>query len=111
MNEGRKVRSANGLIPWHSEEEHGFTLQRIKEWRAIEDAAGRPSGLDDFFASHGLCFDCGACGVQMVGWSDPITEIDIQGAEEIGLSQLPLYAVCQTCKGTGKAERAVWSSR
>jgi hypothetical protein len=108
MIEERKVRSADGLIPWHSDEEHGCTIQEIKEWRAAQHAAGSPSTLEEFYAAHGLCLDCGATGAQMVGWSDPVTEIDIKAADELGLSQLPLYEVCQTCGGTGKAEKSRW---
>src|SRR5580698_1283237 len=108
MIEERKVRSSDGLIPWHSHEEHGFTIQGIKEWRAAQHAGGRPNAFEDFYAAYGLCLDCGATGAHMVGWSDPIAEIDINAADELGISQLPLYEVCKTCSGTGKADKSRW---
>jgi hypothetical protein len=111
MSEKQKVRSANGLIPWHSHEEQGFSIQEMKEWRIAEKAAGRPGMMDDFYAAHGLCLDCLASGAQMVGWSNPMNEIDMKAAEEFGLSQLPLYAVCPICGGTGKAERSRWGGQ
>jgi hypothetical protein len=110
MTEGRTVRSANGPIPWHTNEDQGYTIHVIKDWRATQDTAGRPNGLDDFYAAHGLCFDCSSRGAVMVGWSDPTNEIELKAAEELGSSQLPLWAVCQTCGGSGKAERSRWSS-
>ena len=109
MSDGTTVRSANGPTMWHTDEEQGFTIHVIKAWRAAEDAAGRPNGLNDFYAAYGLCFDCSSHGAVMVGWSDPTNEVEAKAAEEQGLSQLPLWAVCQTCAGTGKAERSRWS--
>src|SRR5215470_7242140 len=79
-----KVRSANGLIPWHSNQEQGFTISGIRDWRAAEGVAGRPNELDDFYAAHGLCFDCGAAGAVMVGWSDPTDEFEAKTAQEHG---------------------------
>jgi hypothetical protein len=89
-------------------EEHGFDLVKIKEWRNAEADEGRPSGLDDFYAAHGLCMDCGSYGAQMTGWSKPSSASDIRAAEEFGLEELPLYDVCPTCQGTGRAERSQW---
>jgi hypothetical protein len=109
MSENRGVRSANGLIPWHTDEQQGCGLQRIKEWRIVEKAAGRPNTLEDFYSAHGLCLDCLASGAQMIGWSNPTNEIEVKAATELGLTQLPLYEVCRTCEGTGRAERPRWS--
>jgi hypothetical protein len=44
----------------------------------------------------------------MIGWSQPITEIDKNAAEDLGIEQLPLYETCPTCKGTGKADPSEW---
>ncbi len=51
MIEERKVRSADGLIPCHTDEEHGFTIQGIREWRAAQLAAGRPSAFGPMIVS------------------------------------------------------------
>jgi hypothetical protein len=103
-----RVRSERGLVPVKRLEDHGFDLVKIKEWRKAEADAGRPSGLDDFYAAHGLCRDCGSYGARMIGWSKPVNEIDAKASEELGLEQLPFYEVCSTCQGTGKAERSKW---
>ena len=108
MSEERKVRSADGLIPWHTEEEQGCSVQEMKAWCIAEEAAGRLGSMEMFYAAHGLCLDCLASGAQMIGWSDPTNEIDIKAAAEFGLDQLPLYAVCTTCGGTGRTDRSRW---
>jgi hypothetical protein len=102
------VRSRNGLIPRTCLEQHGFSILGIKEWREKEYDAGRPNGLDDFYAFHGLCFDCQSNGVQMVGWSDPADGEEVAAAKALEVEQLPVFAVCTTCDGTGKADRSKW---
>jgi len=42
----------------------------------------------------------------MIGWSMPSSVIDTRAAEELDLEKLPLYNVCPTCQGTGRAERS-----
>jgi hypothetical protein len=74
------------IIRRTSLEEHGYDLMAIKEWRAREHHAGRPSGLDDFFRSHGLCVACRCHGVVLTGWDD---------------SGESLWEVCPVCWGTG----------
>ena len=69
-------------------EDYGFSLLGIKEWRAQETAAGRPSGLDDFYRTHGICAACKCSGIQMTGWDE--------------LDQVPLWTICPTCGGTGR---------
>ena len=98
----RRVRSALGTIPWHADEEHGFTLLTMRRWREARSDAGLPSGLADFYAANNLCADCGAHGAQMIGWSKPTNEIGAKAAAELGLSELPLYDICPTCGGSGK---------
>jgi hypothetical protein len=51
---------------------HGFTLETVKEWRAQQHEAGRPSGLDDFFRAHGMCHQCAGEGRLVTGvrWRD-----------------------------------------
>jgi hypothetical protein len=110
VGEESRVRSASGLIPWHTDEEQGCSIQKKKEWGIGEEAAGRPGTLEDFYAAHGLCLDCLASGAQMIGRSNPTNEIDIKAASELGLEQLPLYEICPTCDGTGRAERSRWRS-
>lgn len=34
----------------------------IRAWRQTEDEAGRPSGLDDYFESQGICPECKGTG-------------------------------------------------
>ena len=69
-------------------EDHGFSLLGIKEWRAIEMAAGRPSGLNDFYRIHGVCAACKCSGVLMTGWDEH--------------NQVPLWTICHVCSGTGR---------
>ena len=104
----RRVRSARGIIPWHTDKEHGFTLLSVKEWCQTQCQAGLPSSLADFYAVNGICFDCLGSGAVMTGWSRPANEIDIQAAAELGLEELPLHEICSTCNGTGRAARSKW---
>jgi hypothetical protein len=93
----RRVRSADGFIPWHEPEDHRFSIVEMREWREAEEVAGRPSAIDDFYAARGLCNDCGSNGARMIGWSKPANEIDTKAAEEFGIAELPLYETCPTC--------------
>ncbi len=63
-------------------------LPEIKKWREQEHAAGRPSGLEDFFCAHRLCFACKTTGTRL----DPV---DWDG-------ETPLFEQCPVCSGTGK---------
>lgn len=111
MSDERKVRTLHGLTRWRGLEDHRFSIQKIKEWREAESHAGRPHELSDFYATHGLCFDCTGNGVQMIGWSKP-SDAEIKDWTERGLTDfpkdLPLYEICSTCKGTGTADRSQW---
>ena len=107
MREELKVRGKNGLLPFRGLEYFGFSIDYIKDWRAREHSAGRPSGLEDFYELHGLCIDCLSKGVRDIGWSEP-SEMEIEAANERGMKLLPLYEVCPTCDGTGKADRSKW---
>ena len=68
--------------------EQGYSIQAVKEWREREHDAGRPSGLGDFYRAHCLCFACRASGISVspVGWDGDV----------------PLFAICDLCGGTGK---------
>jgi hypothetical protein len=79
-------------LPHKRLEDHGFSINRIKDWRKREFDAGRPSTLSDFYDAHGLCFDCQSMGVQYLG-------------ERNGSA---LWDFCGTCRGTGLATRAEW---
>ena len=108
MRDELKVRDGKGgLLPFRGLEYFGFSIEQIRLWRKQEYELGRSSGLSDFYATNGLCFDCGSDGVQQIGWSEP-TEAELPGAYERGLEQLPFYVVCPTCCGIGKADRAMW---
>jgi len=95
----RTVRGAHGPLPVH---DRGVTIQQIKEWRAIEFDAGRPNSLDDFYSAHQLCKKCRGEGVCMIGWSQPVNADEFQATQELNLEELPLYAVCPLCGGTGR---------
>jgi hypothetical protein len=101
----RRVRDRDGLIPWSE----GPKLLAVKEWRETHATAGLSDTLEDFFATHGLCHDCGSHGAHMIGWSKPANEIDTKAAEEFGIGELPLYETCPTCNGTGKADQSEWN--
>jgi hypothetical protein len=103
MSEERRVRTKDGLIPWRSLDDHGFSILKIKNWREVEYRADRPHGLADFYVAHGLCSDCGAQGVRMIGWIEPSTEEDFEAAKALDVKLLPLWEVCPACSGTGKA--------
>jgi hypothetical protein len=52
---------------------HGYTLEAVKEWRAREYEAGRPSKLEDFLRAHyHLCVECRGNGKFAIGvcWRD-----------------------------------------
>jgi hypothetical protein len=72
-----------------------FKIQEIKSWREKEDAAGRPSGLDDFYRTQNLGYSfCDACqsrgiNVHPINWD----------------GEVPLFEECQVCGGTGKIIR------
>jgi hypothetical protein len=66
---------------------HGHSLETIKDWRAREYEAGRPSGLKDFYDSHGLCFECRCTGEKIAGWD----------------GKQYLLETCKACGGTGKS--------
>jgi hypothetical protein len=104
MNTERSVRANHGSLPWV---EHGFTLTAIKEWRTAQHAVGLPSSLADFYAAHGLCFDCEGHGVQMTGWSVPRPQ-EVEVAKGLNVERLPVYSVCDTCHGTGRSPRSKW---
>jgi hypothetical protein len=108
MSGDLKVRGRQGPIPRTTLGNHGFSVLAIKEWRAAEFDAGRPSGLDDFYAAHGLCFDCDSEGVQMIGWSEPANAMESKRAAQLKLEKLPVYKTCSTCSGSGKADRSKW---
>ena len=108
MGNERTVRTAHNPIPWHSLEDHGFSILKIREWREREFHAGRPHELADFYAAHGLCYDCGGRGAQMIGWNEPRDEKEYESAKALNLSELPVYEPCSTCGGSGKAARSSW---
>ena len=60
----------------------------IKQWREQEHNAGRPSGLEDWFRAHELCFACKSSGTDPspTGWD----------------GDFPLFSDCETCGGTGR---------
>jgi hypothetical protein len=62
----------------------------IKEWRQQEHDAGRRSGLNDYFSTHGYCFDCKATGIRVspAGWEGDV----------------PLFEQCGVCNGTARVE-------
>jgi hypothetical protein len=99
---------------------HGFSLSQVKEWREKEHAAGRPSGLDDFYRAHSICVACGGHGWFIIGvrWRDAD---GIERSEEGGIAALLdrhglnspknwltdarkwdyLYETCEICRGLG----------
>jgi hypothetical protein len=64
-----------------------FSVQEIKDWREQEQNAARPSGLDDFYRSHGFCWSCRSRGYAPA-------PVDSDG-------NLPLFEECEACGGTG----------
>jgi hypothetical protein len=66
-----------------------FSVQEIMDWREQEQIAGRPSGLEDFYRSHGLCWSCRSRGYNPAA-------VDTDG-------NLPLYEECDACRGAGSS--------
>jgi len=66
-------------------------ILEIRRWREQEQNAGRPSGLEDWFRIHGLCFACKSGGTDPnpTGWD----------------GDTPLFSDCAVCGGTGKTSR------
>lgn len=69
-------------------EEHGFSIDGIREWRLQEYEAGRRSSLEDFDRIHGICRACSCYGLQMTGWDEE--------------SAVPLWTICTGCGGSGR---------
>lgn len=65
-----------------------YSIEAIKHWREQEHAAGRPSGLEDFYHAHDLCWACRATGVS-------VNPIDWDGEKRF-------FESCPVCGGTGK---------
>jgi hypothetical protein len=55
-----------------------------------EHDAGRPSGLDAFFAALGICPNCQGEGVHLIGWSDPTVqgELSTRGAKRSAVAHI-----------------------
>jgi DnaJ-class molecular chaperone len=68
-----------------------YSIQEIKSWREHEHDLGRPSGLEDFYQAHSLCWECKATGVT-------ISPVDSDG-------DIRMYEQCELCGGTGKSSR------
>lgn len=98
----RHVRGERGAIPARA---HPYKVEDVKRWRKAEYDAGRPSGLDDFFATHGICPTCRGEGVHMIGWSDPRGQDELRAARKLQQEQLPVYGVCPQCGGRGTSAK------
>ncbi len=72
----------------------------VKAWRAQELDAGRPSGLNDYFAAQGFCSHCHGVGLAM--------NEDGMGYKAVGWDgDTQLFEECDFCEGTGVlAERS-----
>jgi|HubBroStandDraft_5_1064220.scaffolds.fasta_scaffold228111_2 hypothetical protein len=66
-----------------------FSVEEVKDWRQRELTAGRPSGMEDFYRAHSLCWSCRSRGYNP-------TPVDTAG-------NLPLFEECEACRGTGAA--------
>lgn len=102
------IRGRHGPLPCLTFDDQGYSVHAIKEWRASEFDAGHPSGLDDFYAAHGLCLDCQSSGVQIVEWRKPADSVDEARAAALGIENVPIYECCSTCGGSGRADRSQW---
>lgn len=95
-------RGALGRIPGKRPQ---YTLHEIKRWREDQFDAGLPCGLEDYFAAHSICAECSGYGVKMIGWSPPMDSSERQAAENEGMTELPVYAACPVCGGSGESSR------
>ncbi len=80
-----------------------YTFQQVDEWREAAHDAGRPDGLDDFYAAHGLCVDCMGHGTRMAGWRMPASPEEVERAKELHGETVPFWEVCPACQGSGAA--------
>jgi hypothetical protein len=69
-------------------------IHEVKEWRAREATAGRPSSFEDYCLAHGLCAACRTVGLT---WN-----AETQGFRVVGMEgDAELFEVCPICGGTG----------
>ncbi len=98
----------------------GFTVAEVKQWRADQQNAGRPSGVDDFLSAHGYCINCLGHGrlIIRVSWRDsegndcyydsPISDPPVElrsipkGPWEPITNWECRYAACPVCGGSGR---------
>ena len=98
---------------------NGYGIEEVKQWRTEQDQAGKPSTLEDFFRTHGLCFNCHAGGKNISGiqWQDSngaehSIELLAPGVPETiaSIHQRELknavrwdyvYKTCEVCGGSG----------
>ena len=86
--------------PWNESDTRRYEdslrkIGEVKEWRAMEVAAGRPSAFEDYCRAHGLCSACRAVGLT---WNP-----ETQGFKVVGMDgDAQLFEQCPVCGGTGK---------
>ena len=86
--------------PWNESDSRRYKqslskIAEVKQWRATEEAAGRPSGFDAYCRAHGLCFACRTVGLS---WNE-----ETQGFKVVGMGgDVELFEQCPVCGGTGK---------
>jgi len=100
---------------------HGYSHDRIRQWRTDRRNAGLPWSYEGFLQEPGFCMHCRAAGTFIAGicWSDvrgasKYMEIESPGVP-MGIAELleregprasdweNTYLACAACAGTGRA--------
>lgn len=99
---------------------HGYSIERVKQWRTEQQEAGNPSAFDDFLLAHGFCVHCHAAGEFIWGilWEDSNgVEHRIELPAQGGIASIVqregknavrwdhIYVTCEVCGGTGKSPK------
>jgi hypothetical protein len=75
----------------------GKQLLVIKDWRAREFAAGRPSSIDDYCRAQALCPHCWGVGLARNEHGGGFKGIGWDG-------DIRLYERCENCNATGQLD-------
>ena len=85
-------------LPWHEARsklvKKSISLNEMKEWRAREAEAGRPSSFADLCRAFGLCVNCLGEGVT---YNDNGVGFKVVGID----GDTRLFERCPVCGGTG----------
>ena len=90
-------------LPWHEvtlkRVKKPISLSEMKEWRAREAEAGRPSSFADLCRAFGLCVTCLGEGITYNDNGIGFKVVDMDGENQ-------LFEQCPICGGTGMLQNS-----